>query len=97
MIYPMNIPLPSNDIISLHQFVASADAPLYSTDGTPEDEKEVLFRLGHPNGWVWTAYEAEVDSDGVITCFGRVDGFESELGYFTASEVLEAGGFLEIA
>tara|TARA_Y100000004_G_scaffold169410_1_gene203624 strand:- start:762 stop:1013 length:252 start_codon:yes stop_codon:yes gene_type:complete len=60
-----------------------------STDGTPENEKPVVFTASHPNGWTWTAYEAErVEMDDIL-CFGRVDGFESELGYFTVDELLE--------
>jgi hypothetical protein len=60
-----------------------------STDGTPENEKPVVFTATHANGWKWTAYEAErVELDDIL-CFGRVDGFESELGYFTVDELLE--------
>ena len=60
-----------------------------STDGTPENEKPVVFTATHANGWKWTAYEAErVEMDDIL-CFGRVDGFESELGYFTVDELLE--------
>jgi len=67
-----------------------------STDGTPENEKPVVFTATHANGWKWTAYEAERTEMDDVLCFGRVEGFESELGYFSVDEVLDAGGFAEI-
>ena len=60
-----------------------------STDGIPENEKPVVFTATHANGWTWTAYEAQRCELDDILCFGRVDGFESELGYFTVDELLE--------
>jgi hypothetical protein len=81
---------------NIREVITRRPVTLGSTDGTPEADKRVLFRLGHANGWTWTAYEAdEVEMDDIL-CFGRVDGFESELGYFSVDEVLDAGGFAEI-
>lgn len=77
---------------SIRELLARKPQPLMSQDGVPELDKRVLFRLGHSNGWKWTAYEAE-EQDGDIRCFGRVDGWESELGYFSVDEVLDNGGF----
>lgn len=77
---------------SIRELLARKPQPLMSQDGVPELEKRVLFRLGHASGWKWTAYEAE-EQDGDIRCFGRVDGWESELGYFSVDEVLDNGGF----
>lgn len=81
---------------SIREVITRRPAPLYSTDGVAEQSKSILFRMGHLNGWTWTAYEAEeVEMDDIL-CFGRVDGFESELGYFSVDEILGAGGFVEI-
>lgn len=70
---------------------------LYSQDGVPETEKRILFTAVHPRTlWTWTAYEAdEVEMDDILA-FGRVDGFESELGYFSVDELLENGVLFEI-
>jgi hypothetical protein len=79
---------------TIRDIITAQPAPLYSTDSVKEADKRVLFTLAHPNGWMWTAYEAdEVEMDDIL-CFGRVRGFESELGYFSVDEVLDAGGFL---
>ncbi len=67
------------------------------TDGLPENEKAVVFTARHANGWKWTCYEAErVELDDIL-CFGRVDGFESELGYFTVDELLENEVEIEVS
>ena len=42
--------------------------------------------------WTWTIYEAEFSGDEILF-FGLVDGFESELGYFTLSD-LETDGLV---
>ncbi len=57
----------------------------------------VVFTASHANGWKWTCYEAErVEMDDIL-CFGRVDGFESELGYFTVDELLENEVEIEVS
>ncbi len=79
---------------TIRDIILAKPAPLYSTDGVPEDDKRVLFTLAHRSGWMWTAYEAdEVEMDDIL-CFGRVNGFESELGYFSVDEALQAGAVL---
>ena len=81
---------------AIQSLITHAPAPLYSTDGTPEDQKRILFRGLHPSSmWTWTAYEAEQEGEDIL-CFGRVDGFESELGYFSVDELLENGVIIEI-
>jgi hypothetical protein len=61
--------------------------PCGKTDGIAESEKPVMARLFSPSmGWTWIIYEAEFQGDDMLF-FGRVDGFASELGYFTWSEL----------
>ena len=83
---------------TIRNLIESSPVPCGSTDGTPETDKPVLFRGIHlGSGWTWTAYEADpVEMDDIL-CFGRVDGFESELGYFSVDELLENGVIIEMA
>ena len=37
------------------------------------------------DGWTW--YIIEIDKSDYNTCYGLVDGFEQELGYFSLSEL----------
>ena len=68
--------------------------PVGSTDGTPEEMKAVIATVESPTmNWRWTIYEAEQTEMDDMLFFGRVDGFESELGYFTLSELMTAGVF----
>tara|TARA_R100000963_G_C4618321_1_gene86577 strand:+ start:343 stop:633 length:291 start_codon:yes stop_codon:yes gene_type:complete len=70
--------------VELHRLLVSNPHPLYSQDGIPEEKKAVIATVKSPTmGWQWTIYEA----DGT-EFFGRVDGFESELGYFTLDDLL---------
>lgn len=57
---------------------------LYATDGDGNVlDKPLLVKWFSPyNGWRWYAAE----SDGK-TCFGFVDGFEGEWGYFDLEEM----------
>ena len=58
-----------------------------STDGVAEEDKQVMAKLSSEfMGWSWVIYEAEFQGDGMLF-FGRVNGYESELGYFTWSEL----------
>jgi hypothetical protein len=63
--------------------------PLYS-------QSEVSDPLVHAEirvvGLSWTWYV--VECDGENQCFGLVDGWEAELGYFNLSELSEAPGAL---
>ena len=44
------------------------------------------FKIFLPNS-NWTWYIIEIDKQDNNTCFGLVDGFEQELGYFTIKEL----------
>ena len=81
------------DIIS--NYINGQEVSLCSTDGIPENEKAVILTMEDRNtGWKWKVYEGQVTKypGGQTTCtmFGRVDGFESELGYFDLQEIIEA-------
>ena len=63
-----------------------------STEDIAEANKEVMARLTSDIlGWQWIIYEAEIQGDDILF-FGRVKGFENELGYFTLEnlEISEA-------
>ena len=64
---------------------------LYST----EDEKDPLcyIKLFMPDTW-WTWYITELSIEDNDTCFGYVVGLESELGYFSLSEIEAVKGQL---
>tara|TARA_R110000744_G_scaffold25454_1_gene63075 strand:+ start:268 stop:648 length:381 start_codon:yes stop_codon:yes gene_type:complete len=58
-----------------------------STDGIAEEDKQVMAHLASESmGWSWVVYEAEFSGDDMLF-FGRVNGFASELGYFTWGEL----------
>ena len=44
------------------------------------------FKIFLPNS-NWTWYIIEIDKSDYNTCYGLVDGFEQELGYFTIREL----------
>ena len=62
--------------------------PLMSTDG--EDKTEVLT-INLINGWKYEVYEASLQQSFGESeywyCFGKVHGFETELGYFSLDEI----------
>ena len=69
--------------------LADTIPPLYANDGA-DDPDAVLARvkLFTPfSNWTWyvTEWDAETGE-----CFGLVDGFEMELGYFSLDEMAEA-------
>ena len=57
---------------------------LYETEN--QEEKICYVKLFLPNS-NWTWYIIEIDKSDYNTCYGLVDGFEQELGYFTLSEL----------
>ena len=57
---------------------------LYETEN--EEEKICYVKLFLPNS-NWTWYIIEIDKQDNNTCFGFVDGFEKELGYFSLKEL----------
>lgn len=61
---------------------------LYATDGQGDDAI-VHVKLFTPwTSWTWYV----IEYDGKDLCFGLVDGFESELGYFLISELEKLAG-----
>ncbi len=72
--------------------LADTIPPLYANDGA-DDHDAVLARvkLFSPyNGWRW--YITEWDSETGL-CFGLVEGFETEAGYFDLAELAEVTVF----
>lgn len=67
--------------------------PLYATEETPNEEKEVAIKFFTPDaGWTWYVLEGEKVEldDGTTTWefFGYVDSpMASEYGYFVLSEL----------
>ena len=67
--------------------------PLYSTDGTPVEEKEVLVKFFNPTGsGTWFVFEAEKTEDGDWRFFGLAHIHEWELGYFSLNELASVKG-----
>ncbi|MCY4580735.1 MAG: DUF2958 domain-containing protein [Chloroflexi bacterium] len=62
--------------------------PLYANDGAenPDEVKAVVKLFSIISHWTW--YITEWDANSGV-CFGLVDGFESELGYFDLTELSE--------
>ncbi|MCC7449942.1 MAG: DUF2958 domain-containing protein [Anaerolineae bacterium] len=64
--------------------IAASIPKLYKTADTPPRDKMIWIRLFDPQGsWTWYV----VEYDGKDECFGYVEGFEGEWGYFTLSEL----------
>lgn len=63
--------------------------PLGATEG--EGDPLCRVKFFYPD-FSWSWYVIEFDGDD--RCFGLVDGFEKELGYFRLSELLENRGTL---
>ena len=57
---------------------------LYETENEEEKICYVKLFLADSN---WTWYIIEIDKSDYNTCYGLVDGFEQELGYFSLSEL----------
>lgn len=53
------------------------------------------FKIFLPNS-NWTWYIIEIDKSDYNTCYGLVDGFEQELGYFSLSELENLQGMFEL-
>lgn len=63
--------------------------PLYSQDAKDPADIPVVVKFFTPDSeWTWYATEF----DGEDTFFGLVDGFESELGYFSLRELESVKG-----
>lgn len=62
---------------------------LYSREHVTDPE--CLIKFFDPTGsWTWYVIEGEKQENGDYLFFGYVQGFESELGYFTLSELQNA-------
>ncbi len=57
---------------------------LGTTDG---EDKPKAISVMLTNMWHYEIYEADMQDNGDWLMFGKVDGFESELGYFSLSEI----------
>ena len=57
---------------------------LYETEN--QKDKICYVKIFLPNS-NWTWYIIEIDKSDYNTCYGLVDGFEQELGYFSLSEL----------
>ena len=57
---------------------------LYETEN--EEDKICHIKLFLPSS-NWTWYIIEINKEDNNTCFGLVDGFEQELGYFSLTEL----------
>ena len=68
--------------------LADTIPPLYANDGADDPDAVVArVKLFSPyNGWRW--YITEWDPETGL-CFGLVEGFETELGYFDLTELSE--------
>ena len=76
----------------LNQIVLDSLPKLYSTENTPCEEKKLLACFYIPGcRWRWFVAEGSQKGSGDWLFFGVVDGFEREWGYFTLSELVEAG------
>ena len=66
--------------------------PLYANDGADDPDAVVArAKLFSPyTGWRWYITEWDAETG---TCFGLVEGFETELGYFDLTELAEATVF----
>jgi hypothetical protein len=62
---------------------------LYETENIALEDKKVIVRLFHPaSNWTW--YVIEYDGDD--TCWGLVEGHETEYGYFSLKELAQVKG-----
>ena len=57
---------------------------LYETENQKDPICHIKLFLPSSN---WTWYIIEIDKSDYNTCYGLVDGFEQELGYFSLSEL----------
>lgn len=65
---------------------------LYSTDGQKGDRPVVCKFFTPDSNWSWMVLEGEKQENGDWYFFGLVEGFETELGYFSLNELKAAKG-----
>jgi hypothetical protein len=61
---------------------------MYSSENTKLENKKIVAKYFSPmSGWNWYVMEGEPQDDGDYLYFGLVQGYETELGYFTLHEM----------
>jgi len=65
--------------------------PLYAQEGKGYESIAYVKLFTPDSDWTW--YVTEFDPD-TKTCFGLVDGFEKELGYFSLNELENVKGIM---
>lgn len=73
----------------LTKAIAAKIPPLYSQDGKGMEAIAYLKLFTPDSHWTW--YVTEMDPE-TRECFGLVQGFETELGYFDFNEIEELKG-----
>jgi hypothetical protein len=77
----------------LTQAIRAKLPALDANDGRPLDEQRFVVKYFCPwNSWTWYATEGEPTETNDFCFFGRVDGHESEWGYFMLSELESVRG-----
>ena len=66
---------------------------LYDTEDAPDPFCQVKLFTPDAN---WTWYIIELSKEDGFTCYGYVQGLESELGYFSLEEIAEVRGALNL-
>lgn len=69
-----------------------AKYPLYSQDGKGNDAVVIAKFFLPGSGFTWYVTEAEKQKNGDYMFFGYVEGLDSELGYFTLSQLQNVRG-----
>lgn len=69
-----------------------AKYPLYSQDGKGNDAVVIAKFFLPGSGFTWYVTEAEKQTNGDYMFFGYVEGLDSELGYFTLSQLQNVRG-----
>ncbi len=73
--------------------ILAALPDLYDTEDTKDPFCEVKLFTPDAN---WTWYIIELSKDDNSTCYGYVQGWESELGYFSLEEIADVRGALNL-
>lgn len=69
-----------------------AKYPLYSQDGKGNDAVVIAKFFLPGSGFTWYVTEAEKQENGDYMFFGYVEGLDSELGYFSLSQLQNVRG-----
>jgi len=67
---------------------------LYETERTKDPLCQVKLFTPDAN---WTWYIIEHSKEDGVTCYGYVEGIESELGYFSLEEIVGVRGVMHLA